>query len=405
MISYEEALRLTLDHLDTLGIEHAALLNAVGRYAAENMFAKVDSPSADVSLKDGYAVHSIDVEGSSLERPTFLRVIGEAAAGGSWSSELQPGEAVRVLSGSSIPTGANAVVSLEFVEVQGEFVKIHADAYPGRNILRKGGDVQLGQLIAQKGKKLHPALVGELAAGGVTKASVYRQPRIAVLATGDEVIAPGHPLTSGKLYASNLITLSAWCIHYGFQVRSHIVADNPEQIRRDLHDLMQNVDVLISSGGAWRGEYDFTVRMLDDLGWKKIFHRVRIGPGKAIGFGKFEGKPVFCLPGGPPSNHMAFLQLALPGLQKMAGLPETGLPQVKARLGEPVRGMAGWTQFVHGRLSLKDQEIIFMPLRERSRLKMLAQTDGIVMIPEEMEELAGDQVVSVQVLNPDSIIN
>ncbi len=403
VISYNEAIRLTLGNIDLLGIEQAPLLSSVGRLTAQKIFSKVDSPSLDVSLKDGYAVQSADIDGSLPEQPTRLRVVGEVSAGGSWQGEVHSGEAVKILSGAPVPSGANAVVSQEFTDATEGFVLVNADAYPGRNILRRGGDVMRGQLMSEKGIKLHPTLIGELAAGGISKVPVHRRPRVAVLATGDEVIAPGKSLPTGKLYASNLVTLSAWCVHYGFHVQSHIVADDPVLIRQDLHDLLQKVDVVISSGGAWRGEFDFTVRMLDELGWQKIYHRVRIGPGKAIGFGKFGEKLVFCLPGGPPSNHMAFLQLALPGLQKMAGYPEVGLPRVAARLSESVRGQLGWTQFIHGRLSVNDREIIFEPLKEKSRLQMLAKTDGIIMLPEEMDEIPGSQIVSVQVLNQDSL--
>ena len=130
----------------------------------------------------------------------------------------------------------------------------------------------------------------------------------------------------------------------------------------------------------------------------KFYHRVRMGPGKAVGFGLFNNKPVFCLPGGPPSNHMAFIQLALPGLQLLAGEPHPGFSQVPAVLAERVTGQSDWTQFIHGRLEKENQQFIFHPLRMKSRLQEMAQTEAVARIPEGLEELPANSPIMVQVI-------
>jgi molybdopterin molybdotransferase len=165
-----------------------------------------------------------------------------------------------------------------------------------------------------------------------------------------------------------------------------------------LSTCLEQFDAVLTSGGAWKGEHDLVVQILDALGWQKIYHRVRMGPGKAVGFGLFQNKPVFCLPGGPPSNHMAFVQLALPGLQKLAGEPQPGLPQASAVMDETISGQLDWTQFIHGRLVRENQRLLFRPLKYRSRLQEMAHTQAIARIPEGQKELSADSTLMVQVL-------
>jgi len=173
---------------------------------------------------------------------------------------------------------------------------------------------------------LTPALTGLLAAGGLEQVKVYPSPRVAVVATGDEVIAPGHPLQPGQLYASNIVTLYSWLHHFGMSGETAVVRDRPDELEMTFQKLLSRNDALLTSGGAWKSERDLTTRVLDEMGWEMFFHRVRIGPGKAVALGILDGKPIFCLPGGPPSNEMAFLQIALPGLLQMAGRPHNTLP-------------------------------------------------------------------------------
>jgi molybdopterin molybdotransferase len=352
----------------------------------------------DVSFKDGYAVHSNDIARACNEAPVPLRLVGSVAAGGSWQGQVESGEALRILSGAPIPKGADAVVSEEFTQLSGETLLVTNDAHPGRNILAQGCDVRCGELLVEKGIQLDPPTIGLLAAAGYQKLPVTRLPRVAILATGDEVVAPGEPLQRGKLYASNLVTLAAWCVRYGFDVETFVARDNEGAIREKLLNCLHDYDAVLTSGGAWSGERDLVVRLLDELGWEKTFHRVRMGPGKAVALGLYLGKPVFCLPGGPPSNHMAFLQLALPGLRRMSGMRDSGLPVQKMRLAETIRGQSDWTQFVHGRLEETQDLPLFYPLYPPSRLQMMSATDAIVKIPEEKGFIDQGKVVEGQIM-------
>ena len=301
-----------------------------------------------------------------LPQKKFLQLVGAVAAGGYWDGEIKTGQTLRILSGAPIPEGADAVLAEEFTSQQGADILANIDAGPGRNILYKGSDVEDGKMLISKGTKLFPPKIGLLAAAGFSAVPVIRRPRIGIFATGDEVIAPGEPLLDGKLYASNLVTLAAWCHNFGFKVKTKVVKDNEQTIRQAMIDLLEESDALLTSGGAWSGERDLVVKILTELGWKKIFHRVRMGLGKAVGFGLFENKPVFCLPGGPPSNHMAFLQLALPGLQLMAGVARPGLLTQKVRVAEKITGQNNWTQFIHGTIKEELGKSVFYPFIKKA---------------------------------------
>jgi molybdopterin molybdotransferase len=398
MISFDEAYRLTIENIQALSPEDVPLISAVDRITANDLKSLVDSPSTNVSLKDGYAVHSDDIAMARNDAPVSLRLVGSVAAGGSWQGQVNLDEALRILSGAPIPVGADAVVAEEFTQLVGDLIHVTNDAHPGRNILAHGSDVRCGEVLVKMGVQLDPPTIGLLAAAGYRFLPVTRLPKVAILATGDEVVAPGEPLQAGKLYASNLVTLAAWCARYGFAVETFVARDDESLIREKLLTCLQNYDAVLTSGGAWSGERDLVVRLLDELGWEKIYHRVRIGPGKAVAFGLHAGKPVFCLPGGPPSNHMAFLQLALPGLRKMSGARDAGLPVRRMRLAESVSGQADWTQFVHGRLEETSDLPLFYPLRLPSRLQMLSSAEAIVKIPEGQVLIEQGQVVEGQLL-------
>lgn len=399
MISYQEAYKITLENIHPLASEETSLIGATGRVAAEDLRARVDAPTVNVSLKDGYAVHPEDVARATEDSPARLSLLGTIAAGGEWHASIGHGETARILSGGAVPDEISAVLAEEFTRQEGNHILAYSHAATGRNILPKGSDVIQGEVLAEKGDNLRPTLVGLLAAGGYDHIQVVRRPRVHILATGDEVLAPGEPLLEGKLYASNLVTLAAWCRRFGFEVQTQVVPDEAEVIREALREHLAVGDALLTSGGAWKGERDLTVRLLDELGWEKHYHRVRIGPGKAIGFGLYQGKPVFCLPGGPPSNHMAFIQLALPGIQRLAGFAQPGLPKQQARLQSEVSGQIDWTQFIHGRLEQADQELRFDPMLGASRLQMMAHADAVLAIPEGVEKIEAGAMVWVQMLN------
>ena len=189
------------------------------------------------------------------------------------------------------------------------------------------------------------------------------------------------------------------------QTRVGVVEDQADAIKEHLLQMVATSDAIITSGGAWTGEHDLVIHLLDELGWRKVYHKVKIGPGKAIGFGLWRGKPIFCLPGGPPSNQMAFIQLALPGLLILAGHSQPGLTEVIAKLAQNVEGQKDWTQFIEGRFQKTESEILFHPYKMASRLQYMADAQGILAIPEGIATISKETIVRVQALTWDAIYN
>jgi molybdopterin molybdotransferase len=404
-VGYHEAFNLVCSNVQPVGVEELPFDLCVGRIVAENMTALLSYPSSDVSLKDGFAVKSGGVTRASRRRPVCLRVTGSVFAGSRFKGEVTPGSAVKVCSGAPIPRGADAVVSGEFCEeVSAAEVCIKADAEHGRNVLRAGGEIKAGASIARKGEVLLPGSLGLGAAAGINRVRVYRRPRAAVVGVGDEVVAPGEHLHSGQLYASNLVTMGAWLASFGIPYDTSVVKDNEEAIKEELRRYLASTDAILTSGGAWGSERDLVVGVLDELGWQGIFHHVRMGPGKGIAFGIWEGKPVFCLPGGPASNEMAFLQLALPGILRMGGDNRHPLQTVFARLAENLRSRhQAWTEFKDATLSCDSEGNYSVKLyRNRSRLQAIASATCLVCIPEGTDSLNIGEIVPVQILAPRS---
>ena len=228
--------------------------------------------------------------------------------------------------------------------------------------------------------------------------SVYRNPRVVVIASGDEVVPPGTPLKAGKLYASNMMEIRSWLNVFGIDCRVEIVADRQSEIEGAISQYLDQTDVFLTSGGAWGSEKDLMLKVVHAMGWQGIFHRVRMGPGKPVGFGLLEDRPFFILPGGPPSNEMAFIQLALPALLKMMGSSKMALPEISARLQSDVTGADRWTNFIHADLTYDGQQPAVTPIKLPSRLKSMAQKNAIVILPEGIAHLKTGMPVRTQIL-------
>ncbi len=397
-IGLEEALSRTFERLTPLSPIDIEIDKAVGLAVAENCIATVDCPSASVSMKDGYAVISQDLENTSKDSPVTLKVIGSVFAGSQTEQSVASGTAVKIMTGAKIPQGADAVISSEFTEEKDDSILCYRDAGYGRNILKKGHDVQKDSLIAHRGEILTPAKTGLLAAGGISSVRVHRLPQIGIVAIGDEVIRPGKILKEGQLYASNLVTLLGWLRHFRMDARIAIVPDQTEQLRITIESMLKDVDVIITSGGAWKSDRDLTMQTLKEMGGDIVFHHVRMGPGKAVGLILLNEKAVFCLPGGPPSNEIAFLQIVLPALLQLAGREPIPFEYKTAILAETVKGDKDWTQFFYTGSVEKNGQLFVESLKIKSRLKSQAEANALIKIPEGVEWLKKGEQIQIQVL-------
>jgi len=392
-IGFSEALRLTMVHASTIGTEVISVVKAAGRVAAQDIPAVIDSPSVDASLKDGYAVISNDISDASIDKPVKLKIIDSVAAGGHSGHFLRPGETIRILTGAPLPEGSQAVLTEEFTVKDGHFIHAHADAHPGRNVLEKGADVKNGQILAKAGIKLTPQGIGLLIAGGVSEVKVYKKPRIGLLATGSEVIMPGQAMIPGKVYASNVGFQKAWLGLLGFNVRVMSAIDSVDQISEAMMDLFEKCDVVITSGGAWKGDRDLIAKVIKFLGGELIFHRLRLGPGKATGMGILNNALMFCLPGGPSSNMFGFIMIVLPALYKMSGIECLPFLSLRGILEKEISGQKEWTNLVQCQIVKSGPDILLSPRKIRSRLISMATNHAIVVIPEGVKKFkAGDTV-------------
>ena len=395
-IGLEEALLRVLERLTPLPTVSLAVNEAVGLVAAEDCFARVDCPSVPTSSKDGYAVVWSDLENASEDRPVKLKVCGTSVAGGSTHATVTPGTAVKIMTGARIPDGADAVIAEEFTSRKDNWVSCLRDSR--RNIIERGYDVTKGEAVASRGEVLTPAKTGLLAAGGISTVRVHPRPRVGILATGDELVSPGEPLKAGQLYASNLVTLVSWLKHFHIEAEVALVGDQADNLAKVAERLLEHVDVLLTSGGAWKSDRDLTIKTLEELGGKMVFHRVRMGPGKAVALILLNNKTVFCLPGGPPSNEMAFLQIALPGLLHLAGRPPVPFEYAEATLTKTVTGQKDWTQFFYGVRVQNDGRWFVSPVELKSRLQSQASANALIKIAEGIEQLEEQQQIQVQVL-------
>ena len=356
---------------------------SLGLVCAREVCAGTDCPTVDSSLKDGFAVLSTDIADAAPQHPVTLTVAGTLTAGDDVDKLcVKSGTALRIMTGAAIPPGATSVLASEFAELSGEQVTITADARPGRNILHRGSDIVQGQAVLQKGDFLSPAHLGLLAAAGVNEVPCYPGPKVAVAATGSELVSPGEAVRPGKVAASNMVTAVAELQSLGVSASTVLLRDNLDRLQEEFSQLVRQVDVLITCGGVLDGDKDLTMRAMEQIGMVKIFHRVRIGPGKGACMGRVGNTVVFNLPGGPPSNHVALLLLALPGVRRLMGFTDP-LPQKrKVRVTEALSGQKNWTQLLYSRVTYENGSLFAVPLSGMSRFEAMAAADALVEILE-----------------------
>ncbi len=393
-IGFKQACDISLRNIKRMESESVSITRAVDRVTAEDVCASSDCPSTDSSMKDGYAVVSSDVKYASPDSPAKLDVIGAVGAGDRNVLQVTKGKAVRILSGAPVPKGAEAVLAEEFTESGNGSIQAVANAEKGRNILFKGEDVKNGETLINAGQTLTPSIISLLVAGGISNIRVFKRPKVGLLATGSEVLLPGIPLREGFLFAGNLALQNAWLSSFGIETEILTVKDSIEEVTNSIKLLIDSCDILITSGGAWKSDRDLILKAFANLGADILFHRVRMGPGKAAGMSILSGKPVFCLPGGPPSNETAFIFIALPAVLKIAGYDRTPYLYLTGKLEREICGQLDWTQFAQCCVIQNDLDIILRPIKLKSRLASMAGAQAIVQIPEGVDKIAAGDVAT-----------
>jgi molybdopterin molybdotransferase len=397
MMPYEEALSVVLSHCPTLPTERVYLLDALGRVLAEDVLSEEDRPSFDNSAMDGYAVHWEDIK----DAPVELLVVGELPAGAEETFELPKGCAVKIFTGAPIPRGATAVVPVEYTEAKDGKVLIKETFKEGANIRRKGEELKAGEIVLQKGTFLRHYEVGLLASLNKVQVEVSRKPRVAVLSTGDEIKDLGEPITKpSQIRTSNGYTLMAGISLAGGEPHYlGIVPDEPDRLKKVLSQL-EDYDVFITTGGVSMGDRDYIKTLVEDVGVKVHFHKVRIKPAKPILFGTYkEGKGLFFgLPGNPVSCAMAFDLIVKPALLKMQSakdyMPKTLWAKLKRDFS---RRDAERREFVRAVLGLEEQQLVcdFSPKLQSHMLTSYVGANCYMVVKEGVKELKGGELVEV----------
>src|SRR5713101_7762392 len=383
MIPVNEAINIVLQHAPKLESEAAALGEAIGRVLAEDIVADSDLPPFDRAQMDGYAVRARDV----VNTPTRLHIAGESAAGAGWHHEMKAGEAVRIMTGAPVPAGADAVQQVELTrEIEsGSQVEIAESVDVGRSIVKRATEIKSGETVLRAGDQINAAMIATLASFGYAQVKVGKRPRVAVMATGSELVNVDRKPGKDQIRDSNNYTIAAYASLAGAIVeRWPLAGDHPEELKKQIKQAVKTSDVLITSGGVSMGVYDFMKPALKELGAEIFFERVALRPGKPTVFARLGNTLVFGLPGNPVSVAVTFSLFARTALRKMQGAKQPGLIEETAMLSKAVKGSADRESYLPAILQTDEKgTLLAEPLKwgGSSDFVSFARATSLIFVP------------------------
>jgi molybdopterin molybdotransferase len=389
-LSIEAAREKVLAEVQPLPSEEVAVQDALGRVLAEDVAAASDVPAFANSAMDGFAV-------KAGPAGRTVRVVGESRAGAPAMVALNDGEAIRISTGAAIPEGADGVLQIECVDDNGDEITLEDEVEPGRNVRPAGDDLRAGDVVLAAGTRLGAAEVGLAVACGRARVSCTRVPRIAILATGDELVAPGEPLAPGQIHETNALTIAGLATQAGAHVvRTAVVRDTEEETRAAIADALETADVVVLSGGVSVGPHDHVKPALDALGVREVFWRVALRPGRPTWFGTRESTLVFGLPGNPVSAMVTFILFARPALAALQG-DEPRVRRVSARLTEPIARQPDRDECV--RVMLRDGNATPTGPQGSHQLRSMLRADGLAIVTSGSETAEAGTEVEVELLD------
>src|SRR3989339_950858 len=417
MISVRQAREIILKNIFPVKEnELIKIESALGRVCVSDLKSKENIPPFNNSAMDGFAARAEDVKGSRGENPKILEVVGSLAAGYTTGRTIRPGEAIRIMTGAPLPKGADSVVMVEDtqkvttsprhkVTSKKEYVRIFKEVKKGENVRYAGEDVEKGEVVIKKGSILKSGHIGMLASLGFGRVKVFRKPKVAILATGDELVQIKQKLTPGKIRNSNSYSLYAQVLKAGaLPILLGIARDNKKAIEDKIRQGL-SADVLIVCGGVSVGDYDFVKDVLKDVGTQMKFWRVAMKPGKPLAFGLMPGTktnfgarrriPVFGLPGNPVSSMVSFEQFVRPALLKMSGAKDISRFHLPAIAKDDFEKKKGLRYFLRVILENKGGTLYATLTGPQGSgiLKSMVLANGIMELPEDMEFLKRGQEV------------
>ncbi len=401
MISVQEAIRIVKEQTQALPPERVALGGALGRVLCEDVFADSDLPPFDRAQMDGYAVRAED---TTRGVPVRLRVVGEAAAGRGWHGRtMEAGEAVRIMTGAPVPDGADSVqkveVTREFEDGAATLVEIDEATVPGQFIVNQGTEIRSGEVVLRAGESINAARMAALASFGYREVEVGARPRVAVLATGTELVAVEARPGRDQIRDSNSYSLGAYAELSGARVeRLPLAGDDPELLKREIAEAAARSDALILSGGVSMGVYDFTKAALFALNAEIFFERVALRPGKPTVFARLGQTLVFGLPGNPVSVSVTFNLFARTALLAMQGARDAALIEEWAVLSRSVKGTIERESYLPASLRTDEEgHLLAEPLKwgGSSDFVAFAQATALIIVPQGVRSLDAKKTVRV----------
>lgn len=400
LLSLDEAQQILKQNFSPkpVGVERVSLSKAYDRVLAEDVVAPIDVPPFDRSTVDGYAVRAVDTFGADEDRPVALKFCGEVTVGESPSIVVENGMAAEIATGAPLPKGADAVVMVEYSTRMDDNVFIHRPVSKGENTMEAGSDIRKGEKILKKYQRLSSRAIGVLAALGLTEVDVYKRPKVAILSTGAEVVEPGKPLPSGKIYDINAYAFSAAVLECGGEpINLGIISDDRNQLKVAFKKALDSADAVITSGGVSVGPKDIIPQVVNTLGKPGVIvSGIAVKPGKPTTIAIIDGKPVFSLPGHPTSSLLMFHVIVRPIICRMAGRTEDTPSVINAVSATKMFPARGRRTFVMVNLtSDKTGKLLASPVPTglSGAITTLARADGFVEIPEKQQFInTGDEV-------------
>jgi molybdopterin molybdotransferase len=389
MISVDEAVERITGAFKPLGSERVGIGEAAGRVLAEDAIAKLDHPPAPMSAMDGYAVRTAEAKLGAE-----LTIVGEAPAGRPYGGMVGAREAVRIFTGGVVPDGADAVVIQEDAAAEGSRVTIKEAPQPGDNVRARGLDFHTGDVLLKRGKRLSARDIALLAASDFTTLSVTRKPRVAIIATGDELSRPGEGRKAGGIVASSTYAVQAMVRNWGGEaIDLGILPDRPEEFAR-LPQATKGVDLLVTLGGASVGDHDLVQSALAPHGFMLDFWKIAMRPGKPLIFGRLRDTPLLGLPGNPVSAMVCAVLFLQPTIAGMLGTPYRA-PIQRAILVAPLKPNGKRQDYVRAQLSRRDGKLTAKPfqLQDSSMQRIFSEAGGLIVREIEAPAAnAGDEV-------------
>jgi len=395
-----EALQAVLDNVAILGVERAPITSALSRVLAEEIRSPRDIPGFDNSAMDGYAVRAQDVASASESKPARLRVIETIAAGAMPSRRVGAGECARIMTGAPLPGGADAIVPVERTRGSSDQVEIIAGAEAGACIRPRGEDLRAGEVVMSPGKRLSAADLGTLASLNRSMLDVYRRPRVAIVATGDELVDVDQIPSGAQIVNSSAYALHGAILEAGGEpILLKVARDSRAEVRARLTEALA-FDAVLSTGGVSVGQFDHVKEVLDELGLRQLFHGVAQKPGRPLKFGLIERRPMFGLPGNPVSTMVCFYLYARPAILKMGGRRELGLPRIVVRCAADIKLSSNVTDFIRVKLERREGELLAAPTGSQGSgiLSSLSRADALLIGPAKETLLKAGSQATVLVL-------